>query len=85
MQAIEARNVLFKKLQRMMDRLSSPDLTVAEANVLRPRLLELISLLRELERRDLLVNGTDCGTAGFRGEPALALGTEVSTPIGTRL
>lgn len=43
MQARLDRNLLYHELRQMMDLFCSPDLTVAEAKVLRPRLDDLLA------------------------------------------
>jgi hypothetical protein len=50
MQATPERNLLFHTLCRMMDRLCSPDLTAAEAKVLRPQLDDLLVKIHDFEK-----------------------------------
>lgn len=50
MRATSERNLLFHTLRLMMDRLCSPDLTVAEAKVLRPQLDDLLVKIGDFER-----------------------------------
>ena len=45
------RTQLVEDLARMMDELCAPDLTLARADVLRPRVIRLLEILREANDR----------------------------------
>jgi hypothetical protein len=63
MQATTDRNLLYHKLHQMMDRLCSPDLTVAESKVLRPQIEDLIARLDRGEKRAQTLQGSLAGSS----------------------
>ena len=60
MQANFDKNLLFHSLHRMMDRLSSPDLTASESKLLRPQLEDLLDLISNADQT-LLAPGERSG------------------------
>ncbi len=70
MDVAEDRTPLIEALQGLMDRLTSPDLTLGEANRLRPQLLDLLATL-----------GGDEGARSARGDPPHRVSSPSVTPF----